>query len=65
MRNVDQSQPRQSSPSQSLQITNIDLKTALAPIMEPIPLERTEETNKSLVKAKTKNLALAYIVSSL
>ncbi|KAK6774014.1 hypothetical protein RDI58_029253 [Solanum bulbocastanum] len=44
MRNVDQSQPRQSSPSPSLQITNIDVKIALAPIMEPLPSESTEET---------------------
>ncbi|KAK4727125.1 hypothetical protein R3W88_032042 [Solanum pinnatisectum] len=60
MRNVDQSQLRQSSPSPSLQITNIDVKTALAPVMEPLPSESTEETQKSLMKSTTKNLDYLY-----
>ncbi|MCD7450836.1 Protein LSM14 A [Datura stramonium] len=52
----EQSGLRQSSPSQSLQTTGINAKTALAPVMEPLPSDSTEETLESLLTPTTKTL---------
>ncbi|KAK4735968.1 hypothetical protein R3W88_010229 [Solanum pinnatisectum] len=50
---IDQSGARQSSPSHSLQTANIEEKTAIAPVMEPLPSNSSEETPESLMKPTT------------
>ncbi|KAK4361966.1 hypothetical protein RND71_017207 [Anisodus tanguticus] len=52
----EQSGLSKSSPSQSLQTTDIDAKTAIAPVMKPLSSESTEETLESLLKSTTKIL---------
>lgn len=56
----EQSGPRQSSPSQSLQTTNIDAKTAPAPVVEPLP-DSTEETSESLLKHTIKTVCPLFV----
>ncbi|KAM3380298.1 protein decapping 5 isoform X1 [Capsicum galapagoense] len=51
----DQSGPRQSSPSQSLETVNTDKKAAVASVMESLPSDSTEET-QSLLKPTTKTM---------
>ncbi|KAJ8553408.1 hypothetical protein K7X08_024086 [Anisodus acutangulus] len=53
-----------SCPSQSLQTTDIDAKTAIAPVMKPLSSESTEETLEALLKSTTKTVCPLFVPSA-